>query len=73
MSEAENRKRRKNLNVDQNKLDRLIALLGGGTESDVVDQALDLLLFREETIAGVRMLSGRGHEIENLYDEHLDL
>ncbi|HYW11392.1 MAG TPA: hypothetical protein VE871_05525 [Longimicrobium sp.] len=85
MSEAANRKRRgrpvstraamrrKNLNVDQEKLDRLITLLGAGTETDVVDQALDLLLFQEEALAGLRTLSGRGHEIENLYDEHLDL
>jgi hypothetical protein len=65
--------RRKNLNVDQEKLDRLVALLGIGTETEVVDQALDLLLFQEEALAGLRTLSGRGHEIENLFDEHLDL
>jgi hypothetical protein len=65
--------RRKNLNVDQAKLDRLISLLGSGTETEVVDQALDLLLFQEEAMAGLRKLAGRGHEIENLFDEHLDL
>lgn len=65
--------RRKNLNIDQGKLDRLIALLGSGTETEVVDQALDLLLFQEEAMAGLRKLAGRGHEIENLFDEHLDL
>lgn len=65
--------RRKNLNVDQEKLDRLVALLGAGTETDVVDQALDLLLFQEEALAGLRTFSGRGHEIENIYDEHFDL
>lgn len=65
--------RRKNLNIDQAKLDRLVALLGSGTETEVVDQALDLLLFREEAMAGLRKLAGRGHEIENLFDPHLDL
>lgn len=65
--------KRKNLNVDQAKLDRLLALLGSGTETEVVDQALDLLLFQEEAMAGLRKLAGRGHEIENLFDEHLDL
>ncbi|HLM67951.1 MAG TPA: hypothetical protein VK358_10500 [Longimicrobium sp.] len=65
--------RRKNLNVDQEKLDRLISLLGAGTETEVVDQALDLLLFQEEALAGLQKLSGRGHEIENIFDEHLDL
>jgi hypothetical protein len=85
MSETANRKRRgrpasirpgmrrKNLNVDQEKLDRLINLLGAGTETEVVDQALDLLLFQEEAMAGLRKLAGRGHEIENLFDPHLDL
>jgi hypothetical protein len=65
--------RRKNLNIDQEKLDRLVALLGSGTETEVVDQALDLLLFQEEAMAGLRKLAGRGDEIENLFDPHLDL
>jgi hypothetical protein len=85
MSETTNRKRRgrpatargtmrrKNLNIDQAKLDRLLALLGAGTETEVVDQALDLLLFQEEAMAGLRKLAGRGQEIENLFDEHLEL
>ena len=65
--------RRKNLNVDQEKLDRLISLTGAGTETEVVDQALDLLLFQKEAMAGLRKLAGRGHEIKNLFDPHLDL
>jgi hypothetical protein len=65
--------RRKNLNIDQAKLDRLLTLLGAGTETEVVDQALDLLLFQEEAMAGLRRMAGRGHEIENLFDPHLDL
>lgn len=65
--------RRKNLNVDQEKLDRLISLMGAGTETEVVDQALDLLLFQEEAMAGLRKLAGRGNQIENLFDPHLDL
>ena len=65
--------RRKNLEIDQEKLDRLIALLGPATETDLVDRALSLLLFREESLAGWRTLSGRGHEIENIFDPHLDL
>jgi hypothetical protein len=65
--------RRKNLNIDQQKLDRVVALLGASTETEAIDRALDLLLFQEEAIAGLRKLAGRGHEIENLFDEHLDL
>lgn len=65
--------RRKNLNLDQAKLDRAVELLGARTETDALDQALDLVIFHEEAVAGFRALAGRGHEIENLYDEHLDL
>jgi hypothetical protein len=65
--------RRKNLNVDQDKLDRLVSLLGAATETQVVDQALDLLLFQEEAMAGLRKMAGRGYEIENVFDPHLDL
>lgn len=65
--------RRKNLNLDQAKLDRAVELLGARTETDALDQALDLVIFHEEAVAGFRALAGRGYEIENLYDEHLDL
>jgi hypothetical protein len=64
--------RRKSLNVDQHKLDRLINLTGTGAETEVVDQELELLRFQEESMAGLRKLAGRGHEIENLFDPHLD-
>ena len=65
--------RRKNLNLDQAKLDRAVELLGARTETDALDQALDLVIFHEEAVAGLRALAGRGLEIENLYDEHLEL
>ena len=65
--------RRKNLNLDQAKLNRAVELLGARTETDALDQALDLVIFHQEAVAGFRALAGRGYEIENLYDEHLDL
>lgn len=65
--------RRKNLNIDQDKLDRVVQALGVNTETEAVDQALDLLLLHAEGMAGLRALAGRGYEIDNLYDEHLDL
>lgn len=64
---------RKHLSIDQEKLDRLAELLCPATEVEVVDQALDLLLQQAEAMAGLRKLHGRGHEIENLFDPHLDL
>jgi hypothetical protein len=62
--------RRKNLNIDQAKLDRVVELLGARSETEAVDQALDLLLFREELIAGVRGIAGTGG-VENYFDDEL--
>ncbi len=60
--------RRKNLNVDQDKLDRVVELLGVSTETEAVDQALEMLLFREELIAGVERIAGTGG-VENYFDD----
>lgn len=65
--------RRKNINIDQDKLSQVVELLGVSTETEAVDRALDQILFQEKALAGLRKLAGRGHEIENLFDEHLDL
>ncbi|MFC1575390.1 hypothetical protein ACFL5A_01925 [Gemmatimonadota bacterium] len=59
--------RRKNLNIDQAKLDRARTLLGAETETETVDQALSVLLLREELIAGVREVAGSGG-VENVFD-----
>jgi hypothetical protein len=58
--------------IDQKKLDRLTELLCPDTETEVVDKALDLLLQQAEAMVGLRKLAGRGHEIDNLFDPHLD-
>ena len=50
---------RKNLRLDQAKLDRARRILGTTTETDTVDQALDLVAFRAEVVDGVRRLAGR--------------
>lgn len=62
--------RRKNLNVDQDKLDRVVELLGARSETDAIDQALEMLLFREELLAGVDAIAGTGG-VENFFDEPL--
>lgn len=49
---------RKNLRLTQAKLDRAKDLLGTDTETETVEQALDLVAFREEVISGVRRLAG---------------
>lgn len=52
--------RRKNLNIDQAKLDRVRELLGSRSETEAIDQALDMLLFREELLAGIAAIGGTG-------------
>jgi hypothetical protein len=59
--------RRKNLNIDQDKLDRAVEILGARSETDAIDQALDLLIFREELSAGIDRIAGKGG-IENYFD-----
>ena len=49
---------RKNLRLDQAKLDRARRILGAATETETVERALDLVTFRQEAIAGVRRLAG---------------
>lgn len=58
--------RRKNLNIDQGKLDRVRELLGANTETEAVDEALSALLLREELVAGVRAIAGTGG-VENVF------
>jgi hypothetical protein len=61
--------RRKNVNIDQTKLDRVRELLGSSSETEAIDQALDILLFREELIAGIGALAGRGGVINAFEDD----
>ncbi len=60
--------RRKNLNIDQTKLDRVRDLLGVKTETEAIDQALDVLLLRRELTEGVRKIAGSGG-VENYFDD----
>jgi hypothetical protein len=60
--------RRKNLNIDQDKLDRAVEILGARSETDAIDQALDLLVFREELLAGIDQIAGKGG-IENYFGD----
>lgn len=52
------RKVRKNLRLTQAKVDRARRILGTETETETIEQALDLVAFREEVIQGVRRLAG---------------
>ena len=52
------RKVRKNVRLSQDKLTRAQRLLGATTETDAIQQALDLVAFRHEVTTGVRRLAG---------------
>ena len=54
------RKVRKNLRLTQAKVDRARRILGADTETETIEQALDLVAFRREVIDGVRRLAGSG-------------
>jgi len=59
--------RRKNVNIDQSKLDRAVEILGARTETDAIDQALSLLIFRDELVAGIQRIGGSGG-VEDVFD-----
>ncbi len=57
-------RRRKNLFIDQHRLDRVKALLHSETETDAIDRALalaeDFAAFETEVNRGLAVLVGRG-------------
>jgi hypothetical protein len=54
------RKVHKNLRLTQAKVDRARRILGTDTETETIEQALDLVAFRQEVVEGVRRLAGSG-------------
>lgn len=52
--------RRKNMLIDQRKLDAAKAALGAETETAAVDAALDLVVFRAEVFRGLEALAAAG-------------
>lgn len=51
---------RKNLRLTQEKIDRARKILGTETETETVEQALDLVAFRSEVLEGIEGLAGSG-------------
>ncbi len=51
---------RKNLRLTQAKIDRAKKILGTKTETETIEQALDLVAFRKEVIAGLESFAGSG-------------
>jgi hypothetical protein len=60
--------RRKNVNIDQAKLDRVREILGASSETEAIDRALSLLLLREELIEGIGKIAGTGG-VTNFFED----
>lgn len=51
---------RKNLRLTQAKIDKAKRILGTKTETETVEQALDLVVFRQEVLEGIDRIAGKG-------------
>lgn len=59
---------RKNINIDQRKLDVVRQALSVATETEAVDAALDAIAFRRELTLGLRKLRASGG-IRDIYKD----
>lgn len=58
--------KKKNLRLHQSKIDEARAILGTCTETETIETALDLVVFRRELVDGARAM--RGAALRNLFD-----
>jgi hypothetical protein len=59
---------RKNLRLTQEKIDRARHILGTTTETETVEVALDLVVFRAEVLEGLEKLAG-SNVVQDIYGE----
>ena len=59
--------KKKNLRLHQSKIDEAREVLGTRTETETIEAALDLVVFRKELTEGARAM--RGAKLVNLFDE----
>jgi Arc/MetJ family transcription regulator len=59
---------RKNMRLRQDLLDRARKILGTSTETETVEQALELVTFRKEVSEGLRRIAGSG-SLRNIYGD----
>lgn len=52
--------RRKNYYLDQKKISRAKSILGVKTETEAIDSALDLVVFRKEILKSLGRVAGKG-------------
>lgn len=59
---------RKNMRLRQDLIDRAKRILGTKTETETVEQALELVAFRREVSDGIRRIAG-SHSMRDIYVE----
>jgi hypothetical protein len=59
--------RKKNFRLRQSKIDRARAILGAETETETIERALDLVVFRSDLVQGVRAMQGA--ELVSVFDD----
>lgn len=59
---------RKNMRLTQAKIDRAKKILGTRTETETVEEALDLVAFRREVIDGIERIAGTG-ALRDVYED----
>lgn len=52
--------KRKNYNLDERKIRRLRAILGAKTETEAIDAALNLVVFRKQILKSLQKVAGKG-------------
>ena len=57
---------RKNMRLRQDLIDRARRILGTRTETETVEQALELVTFREEALAGIESIAGT-NAVEDIF------
>lgn len=67
MAQAE-RVVRKNMRLRQGLIDRAKSILGTKTETETVEQALELVVFRKEVSEGIRRIAG-SRSMRDIYAE----
>jgi len=59
---------RKNMRLRQELIDRARQILGTSTETETVEQALELVAFRKEVSEGIRRIAG-SRSMRDIYSE----
>ena len=60
--------RKKNFRLYQSKIDRAREILGTKTETETIEKALDLVVFRNGLVKGVRAMRETG--LVNVFDDY---